>query len=158
MSSFRQHETYNQEEDIVPQTNQFDFAKDLKFGQIGERLVIDVLNALVNGSLEAKTDRYRNGNMVVETDQNPHNSGWKKSGINVTKAKWWVYVYALDGGIVIVDVNRLKRYLRMNKDIFNESTKRMLAADSDNPAKGWILKPQHVMDMLINKKYDANGA
>lgn len=158
MSSFRQHETYNQEEDIVPQTNHFDFAKDLKFGQVGERLVVNALNSLVNGSFEVKTDRYRNGNMVIETEQNPQNLGWKKSGINVTKAKWWVYVYALDGAIVIVEIERLKRFLRMNKHIFNDATKRVLAPGSENPAKGWLLKPNQVMEMLISKRYDAKGA
>ena len=95
--------------------------------------------------------------MVIETDQNPGLKGWKKSGINVTKAEWWVYVYALDGGMTIVHVERLKRYLRLNKHLFNEETKRNFAEGSDNPAKGFILKPRHVMDMLINKKYDAIG-
>lgn len=157
MSSFKQHEEYNPNEDIVPQNKNFDFAQDLQFGKAGEQRVIDVLNELVNNSMEVKTDRYRNGNMVIETDQNPGNRGWKKSGINVTKAKWWVYVYALEGSIVIIEIERLKRFLRLNKHLFNERTKRMLAENSDNPAKGFILKPNQVMDMLINKKYDQIG-
>lgn len=157
MSSFKQQKAYNPNEDIVPEDKNFDFAQDLQFGQIGEQRVIDVLNELVTGSIEVKTDRYRNGSMVVETDQNPGNKGWKKSGINVTKAKWWVYVYALEGSIVIVDIERLKRFLRINKHLFNEGTKRLMAEKSDNPAKGFILKPRHVMDMMINRRYDANG-
>lgn len=158
MQSFRQQREYDPGKDIIPEHGQFDFAKDLQFGKIGEARVIEMLNGLVNGSLEVKTDRYRNGNMVIETEQNPQHSGWKKSGINVTTAKWWVYVYTLDGAIVIVEIERLKRFLRMNKQLFNDGTKKILASSSDNPAKGWVLKPRHVMEMLISKRYDANGA
>lgn len=160
MSSFKQVSGYNPDFDIPPPqaTRQFNFKNDLQYGQIGEALVQSMLDALANGSFEIKTDRYRNGNMVIETDQNPMLQGWKKSGINVTKAVWWVYVYALDGSITIIHIDRLKRYLRLNKQLFNENTKRIFAENSENPAKGWILKPRHVMDMLINKKYDANGA
>ncbi len=154
MPSFRQQKVYNPGEDIVSDNKEFDFAKDLEFGKIGESYVIGVLNDLVNGSFEVKTDRYRNGNMVIETDQNPGCKGWKKSGINVTNAKWWVYVYALDGSIVIIDIERLKRYLRLNKQLFNEETKRTMAGNSDNPAKGFILKPRHVMEMMLNPRYD----
>lgn len=159
MSSFKQVPGYNPDFDIPPPevARQFNFKNDLQYGQIGETLVASMLDALANGSFEIKTDRYRNGNMVIETDQNPNLQGWKKSGINVTKAVWWVYVYALDGSITIIHLDRLKRYLRINKQLFNEGTKRIFAENSENPAKGWILKPRHVMDMLINKKYDANG-
>jgi hypothetical protein len=159
MSSFKQVPGYNPEFDIAPPSTprQFVWEKDLQFGHIGEELVRSMLDALANGSFEIKTDRYRNGNMVIETDQNPGLKGWKKSGINVTKAEWWVYVYALDGGMTIVHVERLKRYLRLNKHLFNEETKRNFAEGSDNPARGFILKPRHVMDMLINKKYDSIG-
>lgn len=159
MSSFKQVHGYNPDFDIAPPSSarQFNFKNDLQYGQIGETLVASMLDALANGSFEIKTDRYRNGNMVIETDQNPNLKGWKKSGINVTKAVWWVYVYALDGSITIIHIDRLKRYLRINKQLFNEGTKRIFAENSENPAKGWILKPRHVMDMLINKKYDSIG-
>ena len=159
MSSFKSTPGYNPDFDIQasPDAKQFNFKDDLQYGQIGEALVAVMLDALVGGSFEIKTDRYRNGNMVVETDQNPGLSGWKKSGINVTKADWWVYVYALDGGITIVHTARLKRYLRLNRHLFNEETKRNFAEGSDNPARGFILKPRHVMDLLINKKFDAIG-
>jgi hypothetical protein len=159
MSSFKQVPGYNPEFDIAPPSTprQFVWEKDLQYGHIGEELVRSMLDALANGSFEIKTDRYRNGNMVIETDQNPGLKGWKKSGINATKAEWWVYVYALDGGMTIVHVERLKRYLRLNKHLFNEETKRNFAEGSDNPARGFILKPRHVMDMLINKKYDSIG-
>jgi hypothetical protein len=159
MTNFKQTTGYNPDFDIAPPDSkrQFNFKNDLEYGQVGESLVSSMLESVINGSFEIKTDRYRNGNMVVETDQNPNLSGWKKSGINITKAQWWVYVYSLDGSIVVINMDRLKRYLRLNKQLFNETTKRMFAENSENPAKGFILKPNHVMDMMINKKYDGSG-
>lgn len=136
----------------LPQPN---WRKDLEFGHQGESLISDFLNDISSGSFEVKTDRYRNGRMVVETQQDPGARGtWVNSGINVTKAKWWVYQYALDGAFHVISVDRLKRYLRLNTDKFNESTKRAFAAGSENPAKGYLLYPEDVFDMLTNPEYD----
>ena len=52
-------------------TRTFDFKKDLTYGHEGEMLVDGFLEALSSGSFEVKSDRYRNGRMVIETDQNP---------------------------------------------------------------------------------------
>jgi hypothetical protein len=138
----------------------FDFKSDLEFGQESEREIELFLDDLSNGAFEVKTDRYRNGRMVVETDQNPKgitdSNGeriWKKSGINVTTAKWWVYVFSPAQGFVIVDVERLKRFLRQNNKKFNESTKRDFGG-KDNPARGFLLMKHDVQDLLINQKYD----
>ena len=69
-------------------SRKFDFKKDLAYGQGGESLVSGFLDDLSDGSFEVKSDRYRNGRMVVETDQNPRGHKdelgvqiWKKSGI-----------------------------------------------------------------------------
>jgi hypothetical protein len=139
----------------------FDFKKDLSFGHQGESLVTEFLDSLSSGSFEVKTDRYRNGRMIVETNQNPkgirNDQGeqiWVASGINVTTAKWWVYVFALDGSFVMVDTSRLKRYLRINKHKFNESTKKSLGG-ADNPARGFLLMANDVQDLLINQEYDS---
>jgi hypothetical protein len=132
-----------------------DWQKDLAYGQKGESLISDFLADIASGSFEVKTDRYRNGRMVVETQQMPGAHGnWIDSGINVTKAKWWVYQYNLDGAFHIISVERLKRYLRYNSDKFNETTKRAFGNKGDNPAKGYLLYPEHITDMLINPKYD----
>lgn len=136
----------------IPQPN---WQKDLAFGLKGESIISDFLSDISSGSFEVKTDRYRNGRMAVETQQQPGARGnWIDSGINVTKAKWWVYQYNLDGAFHIVSVERLKRYLRFNSHKFNESTKRMFAAGSENPAKGFLIFPNDVIDLLINPKYD----
>jgi len=136
------------------------FSSDLAFGHIGENLVVSFLDAISDGSFEVKTDRYRNGRMVVETDQNPRaavdedgNPIWVKSGINVTTAKWWVYVFSEYGAFVCVDTMRLKRYLRHNKKLFNENTKINLG-NSKNPARGFLLMSNHVADLLTGREYD----
>lgn len=140
----------------------FDFKKDLEYGEKGEAHVMSFIESLRDSQIEVKTDRYRNGKMVVETQQCPgaikNNEGvylWKPSGINVTTAKWWVYIYGLENGAFIaVPVERLKRYLKAKKYIFCESKKVIFAENSDNPAKGFLLMPHHVMDMMYNKAYD----
>ena len=138
----------------------FDFKADLEFGQQSEKEISSFLDDLSDGAFEVKTDRYRNGRMVVETDQNPRGMRgkndeqiWHKSGINVTTAKWWVYVFSPGQGFVVIDVLRLKRYLRANKERFNESTKISLGGE-DNPAKGFLLMADDVKDLLTNELYD----
>ena len=138
----------------------FDFKADLKYGEEGESLVSSFLDSISGGDFEVKSDRYRNGRMVVETQQNPRgavdengNKIWVDSGINVTTAKWWVYIYSPEGAFVVVSVARLKRYLRMNSYKFCEGTKKNFGG-SDNPARGFLIYPNDVMDMLHNEKYD----
>jgi hypothetical protein len=144
----------------IPATK-FNFRKDLEYGQQGEKLVQSFLDSLSGGAFEVKTDRYRNGRMAVEVEQNPFRKVdeegtqvWKPSGINVTKAKWWVYVYTLDnneGAFIVVSVKRLKRYIQKNK----KNLKMMdFARRSNNPARGWIIEPDQVMSMMYSELYD----
>jgi hypothetical protein len=144
----------------IPASN-FNFQKDLQYGQQGEKFVQSFLDSLSGGAFEVKTDRYRNGRMAVEVEQNPYrktdeegNQVWKPSGINVTKAQWWVYVYTLngkEGAFAVISVKRLKRYIKKNK----KNLKMMdFAKRSSNPARGWIIEPDQVMDMMYNELYD----
>lgn len=139
----------------------YNFAEDLAYGERGEDSIRQFLQGILQGSIEVKSDRYRNGKMVVETHQHRRSlfrdgnaPFWTESGINVTKADWWVYIYSLNEGFVIVSVNRLRRYLRHNRDKYNDKTKRIFAETSDNPSRGWLLLPNEVMDLLINPSYD----
>jgi len=150
---------YNNKFDIPAKS--FDFANDLEFGHSGESFVKEFYNSVIQGSAEIKTDRYRNGRMVIETNQNPRRKTdvfgypvWQLSGINVTTATWWIYVYSLNSSMIVVSIERLKNYLRTNKEIFNNSTKRVFAESSDNPSMGFLVEPNQVMDMLYNEKYD----
>ena len=138
----------------------FDFKKDLSYGESGEALIKSFFETLSNGAFEVKTDRYRNGRMVIETEQNPRGALdtngekiWVKSGINITTAKWWVYIYSMDGSFVIISVARLKRFLRKHPDKFNNKTKRDFGGE-DNPAKGFLIYPEDVIQMMYDKKYD----
>lgn len=129
---------------------QFDFVTDLQYGHQGEQNIIGFFESFNAGSVEVKADRYRNGRMAVETHQKPFGQDWKKSGINVTEADWWAYRFAPDA-FVMVSVKRLKNYLRVNRDTLE---KRVFAPDSDNPAQGYLLFPQHVQDLLTSERYD----
>lgn len=150
----------NQSDYDIPQVKH-DFFTDLKFGKKGEKLVSEFLEAMQAGAFEVKTDRYRNGRMVLETEQNPrrrvNEAGephWQPSGLMVTKATWWVYVYTLDGSFVIISVDRIKRYLKKNKERFNKKTLTKFAWASSNPCKGFLLQPEDVQDLMVNPNYD----
>jgi hypothetical protein len=133
-----------------PAERRYNFSDDLKFGKKGEELTRDFLQSIADGSFEVKTDRYRNGRMVVETEQNPRGNGWKPSGLEVTEAKWWVYIYCLDGAMLAVSVERLKRYIAT----LPKNRLKSFAWNSSNPTKGFLLLPEEVMDMMINPEYD----
>jgi hypothetical protein len=131
----------------------FDFRKDLEFGHKGEKLVTEFLDAMESGSFEVKTDRYRNGRMVIEMEQNPRRSGkWIASGIQVTKAKWWVYVFTLDGAFIMVSVDRMKRYIAQRQ--LTSKDYKEFARGSQNPSRGFLLEPSDVADLMTSPDYD----
>lgn len=134
------------------ESNTFNFDEDLKYGQMGEKRIRNMLEHLVEGSFEVKADRYRNGNMAIEMRQNPRRCGkWVPSGLQVTKARWWVYIFSMDGGFIIVSVERLKRFIRANHETLET---RDFARRSSNPAWGYLLKPSDVCSLLYDKRYD----
>lgn len=127
------------------------FAEDLAFGEQGEEMFATFLQALSDSKYEVKFDRYRNGRMVIETHQNPRNAGWKMSGINVTQADWWVYLFSLSS-FIVVSVPRLKNYLRLNN--YTDTERRTFAPNSDNPAKGFLIMADDVVKMMTSTDYD----
>ena len=64
-------EGYQPSHDINPH----DFKKDLAFGHQGEEIVKQFLSDLSDGAFEVKYDRFRNGRIFVEFEQNPRNAG-----------------------------------------------------------------------------------
>lgn len=126
------------------------FAADLTYGEAGEQVVRDFIAQLALGAIEVKTDRFRNGRVVVETHQRTQ-YGWRPSGINVTQATWWVYQYGLDGAFTVVSVERLKRYLRVNYDSL---VRREFGNRGDNPSRGFLLSSYQVTDLLTGNAYD----
>ena len=107
------------------------------------------LESLDDSLFEIKYDQYRNGRMVVETEQNPGNKGWKPSGLMVTEAKWWIYVFSADA-FIAVEVERLKKYLEIN----NKIPLKEFAKFSANPTKGYLLFPEDVSKLLSSDLYD----
>ena len=138
--------------------NPFNFSADLAYGEKGEGKIRSFLEDIISEDIEVKTDRYRNGRMVVETQQNPKklidndgNPVWVQSGINVTTAKWWVYIYCLDGAMIVISVERLKRYIATLPD----KRIKTFAGGSNNPARGFLLLPEEVMDLMTSPEYDS---
>lgn len=134
---------YNPTHDI----DKHDFTKDLAFGEASEEMVREFLAALSKGSFEVKSDRYKNGKMVIELEQNPRGTGWKPSGLNVTTAHWWVYMYG-EESFVIVSVERLKKFIDNNRDSLCPMD---FAPWSSNPARGYLLSTEDVLKLLADK-------
>jgi hypothetical protein len=88
--------------------------------------------------------------MFVEFEQNPRNTGWKASGIAVSKAKWWVYLFA-PSAFVIIETSRLRRYIKANHTVLPV---RIAAQHSDNPAKGFLIYPEQLKELLTVSTYD----
>ena len=148
----------NSDWDIPPRTP--NWKRDLAYGKKGEALALRFLDDLQADAFEVKSDRYRNGRMVIEMEQNPRRAIkdgeplWIKSGLQVTKAKWWVYVFSLDGehgSFVVISVSRLRKFIKKNKKNLKWVD---FAKSSDNPARGFLIYPEQVMDLMINQEYD----
>lgn len=141
---------YEPRYDIPKYTHSPNWKEDLKHGKKGEQIVKQFLEAVDNGSFEVKFDRYRNGRMAVETEQNPRGKGWKPSGLSVTEADWWVYMFS-PTGFVMVSTNRLRKYIKVHGASLE---RRDFAPMSQNPARGFLLYPEHVHELLNSSEFD----
>jgi hypothetical protein len=115
----------------------------------GEDIVKSFLDCIDDKKFEVKFDQYRNGRMVVEVEQNPGSKGWKPSGLMTTEATWWVYVFSPQA-FIAVEVERLKRYLKIN----NKIELKEFAKNSNNPTRGYLLYPEDVNKLLSSELYD----
>ncbi len=122
---------------------------DLAIGKQGEQIFESFLDSFYAGNFEVKFDQYRNGRMVIETEQNPRGKGWKPSGINVTQAEWWIYLHT-PGSFNAINVKRLKKYLEKNDKI----ELRNFATRTENPTKGYLLLVEDVHELMNSKEYD----
>ncbi len=146
MAEVQRVEGYEPTHDI----KRFDFKTDLAFGHEGEEIVRLCLEKFANGDVEVKYDRFRNGRIFVEYEQNPRGEGWKPSGIAVTTAVWWAYVFS-PGGWVMIEVTRLKRYLKQN---WQNLRHQVAAPESENPTRGALLYPEQVTELITLSTYD----
>ena len=86
-----------------------DFRYDLKFGQIGEKLLNDILTLK---TIEVKRDSwiYKSGNIAIEFE-----SRNKPSGIAKSESEYWAIIFSggyKDEIIIIIKANRLKDICR----------------------------------------------
>ena len=118
----------------------------------GEDLFEAFIKSLDDADFEIKRDMYRNGRMVVEIMQKPKDKDWKPSGLDVTKAKYWVYMFSADA-FSIIEVARLKKYLEIN----NKIPLKTFAPYSANPTKGYLLMEEDVIKLMSSELYDTKG-
>ena len=91
-----------------------DFRYDLDLGQLGEKLVFDVLT---NKKVEVKTDykATQTGNVFIE-----YFSRGKDSGITISKADFYCFVTSNEN-ITFIEIKKLKKlcrkYLNTNRDV-----------------------------------------
>lgn len=87
--------------------------------------------------------------MVVETMQKHRDQNWKPSGLSVTQAQYFVYLFS-DDAFIAVEVARLKKYIEINNNI----PLKTFAPFSANPTKGYLLMPEDVSLLLSSELYD----
>lgn len=107
---------------------------------VGENLVGTFLQALEGGTIEVKTD-YRiaeTGNVYVETWQYrlPDESDIKQSGINTTKADFWVFASPSGEGFICISTEALKNAIRDHEP---REVRQPLSSQATNASKGRLL-------------------
>ena len=91
-----------------------DFKYDLDLGQLGEKLVYDILT---NKKVEVKTDYQASatGNVFIE-----YSSRGKDSGITISKSDFYCFVTSNEN-ITFIETKKLKKicrkYLNTNRDV-----------------------------------------
>ena len=123
-----------------------DFDIDFRRGLIGEELHKEFLF----GTHEIKTD-YRTaetGNFYVETRQQNGSSEWL-SGINATKADFWVQASPLGHGGIYIRTEVFKELLRR---VDPPETKQPILSDSTNSSTGRLVRLEDLLWALGMKK------
>jgi hypothetical protein len=103
------------------------FKTDLKFGEHGEDIAAKLVDAMLNGWVEVKSDAFQNGNIFVELAHCPgrvrddHGDFiWTKSGLNVTQANFWIYMKLSEQGdfrsALVLPTSRLHAYRTWYKE------------------------------------------
>lgn len=92
------------------------FDIDLRRGMVGEELLGTFVEELAGGTIEVKTD-YRvteTGNVYVETwhYRKPDQSDKRKSGINISEAKFYAFASPTGEGFIAIKTEVLKQIIR----------------------------------------------
>ena len=104
-----------------------DFRHDLEVGQLGEKLLADVLD---NRTIEVKKDlkAMKTGNVFIE-----YSSRGKRSGISTSEAEWWALIVSEDV-IKLIKTERLKELCRPYL-----GTKRDVSGGDSDTSRGVLL-------------------
>lgn len=111
-----------------------DFDIDFRRGLIGE----DLYKEFLYGTHEVKTD-YRTaetGNFYVETRQQNASGEWL-SGINTTKADFWVQASPLGHGGIFIRTSVFKEMLRI---VNPPETRQPILSEATNSSTGRLVK------------------
>jgi hypothetical protein len=98
---------------LMKLNNNYKFDIDLKYGQVREKRVADLLG---KEQVEIKTERNwwrKTGNIALEYEYRG-----KPSGIDKTEAKWWFHILELDKNehcMLVFRVSRLKKIVNKYK-------------------------------------------
>ena len=123
-----------------------DFDIDFRRGLIGE----DLHKEFLYGTHEIKTD-YRTaetGNFYVETRQQNASSEWL-SGINATKADFWVQASPLGHGGIYIRTSVFKEMLRT---VNPPETRQPILSDATNSSTGRLVRLDDLLWALGMKK------
>lgn len=111
-----------------------DFDIDFRRGLIGE----DLHKTFLYGTHEVKTDfrTAETGNFYVETRQQNASSEWL-SGINATKADFWVQASPLGHGGIYIRTSVFKEMLRL---VDPPETRQPILSDATNSSTGRLVR------------------
>jgi hypothetical protein len=119
-----------------------DFDLDFRRGLVGE----DLHKAFLYGTHEVKTD-YRTaetGNVYIETWQANSSNEWQ-SGINATKADFWVQASPLGNGGVYIRTESLKELLRQTNP---REVRQPIQSATTNSSRGRLVPLDDILRAL----------
>lgn len=87
---------------------------DLKFGEQGQLLVVDIVEAFAKGLTEVKHEAQwlKTGNLYVELQCRKASGLYEKSGLAATEATLWVFVLHGTATAIIIPVGLLKTVVK----------------------------------------------
>jgi hypothetical protein len=125
------------------------FDLDLRYGQSGEGIVEDLLLSTVQQTVEVKTDRrwQDTGNIFVETEcWSIKKQEFVPSGIMVSESEYYAFLLPVGERkplMVYYPTSLVKR-------VIAEKGRPIEQNWSENPSKGYLIKPEDVLDYARN--------
>ena len=126
-----------------------DFDLDLRTGALGEHLVGTFWEELQRtGTVEVKVDRgaWRTGNHYVETAQSSDGVTFRPSGINTTRAHWWVVASPSEFGFIAIRTDVLKRLC-----VDAPQAEQPIRDGKTNASKGRLVRMQDLMREMMRE-------